>query len=283
MLERKNIIFFAIALCILANIFIWQAVVRAQNAVLTVSFLDVGQGDAIFIRAPGGNQALIDGGPGRAVLRQLSSVMPFYDRTIDVIVSTHPDKDHIGGLPEVLKRFRVGAIVEPGVSADTSFYEEFTARASEEAGAVRVTARAGQTIDLGGGARLVILFPDRDVSGLETNTASIVARLEYGDTAFILTGDSPQSIETYLVSRGAPLNADVLKLGHHGSRTSSADAFVGAVSPEYAIISAGKDNTYGHPHKEVLDTLARFNIPFLGTYEKGTVVIESDGERIRVR
>ena len=129
-----------------------------------------------------------------------------------------------------------------------------------------------------GGAFLDILFPDRDVPGLETNTASIVAKLTYGATSFLFTGDSPKSIEGYLAALEGPgLDSDVLKVGHHGSKTSTSDELLGLVSPSYAVISAGAGNRYGHPHAAVLDALSRFGVERLGTYERGTIIFKSNG------
>ena len=166
--------------------------------------------------------------------------------------------------------------------------------ASEGAG--ETIARRGQIIDLGSTgspqaarAYIEILFPDRDVSRVETNTASIVARLVYGDTSFMLTGDSPQNIEEYLVqldgstsltTGGNGLKSNVLKAGHHGSKTSSSELFVGFVGPEYAVFSRGCENRYGHPHAEVVALFKRFEIPALDTCTDGTITLHSDGLRV---
>ncbi|MEK9153926.1 MAG: MBL fold metallo-hydrolase [Patescibacteria group bacterium] len=267
---------------------VWYAVIREERGgVLTVSFLNVGQGDSIFIDAPSGRQVLIDGGNGRSVLRELSNVSPWYDRTIDVVIATHPDQDHIGGLPEVLSRYRVSLIVESDVKdengADSAAFEKAAARETLT-GAQRLVARRGQIIDLGDGAYIEILFPDRAVPAVETNTGSIVARLVYGDTAFMLTGDSPQSIEKYLAAiDGKKLHSNILKAGHHGSKTSSAELFVGFVGPEYAVFSRGCDNKYGHPHAGVVALFKRFEIPTLDTCKDGTITFVSDGNTLHLK
>lgn len=263
---------------VVVNGVIWYAGFRLANHPLVVAFLDVGQGDAIYIEAPNGNQLLIDGGPNGAVLRELGRVMPFFDRSIDVVIETHPDADHIGGLSDVFSRFDISYFLEPGIQNDTIQTKELLSKVKEERGVTSVYARRGMLVDLGGGATLSILFPDRDVTTIETNTGSVVARLDYGDISVLLTGDSPTSIETYLVSLDArSLDSDLLKLGHHGSRTSSSKSFIEAVSPQIAIISAGKDNRYGHPHREVLDTLNELHISYLSTAEMGTIRFESNG------
>jgi competence protein ComEC len=266
----------------------WYAVLAEErHGLLTVSFLDVGQGDAVFIDAPSGRQALIDGGANRAVLRELARVMPWYDRSIDVVIGTHPDQDHIGGLVDVLARYDVSHIMHSSVEDEegpdaAAFHRAIADEVAD--GADEMVATRGQIIDLGDGAFIEILFPDRDVAAVETNTGSVVAKLIYGDTSFMLTGDAPQEVEEYLVRLdGQKLDADVLKAGHHGSRSSSSLLFVGFVSPEYAVISRGCDNSYGHPHEEVLALYKRFSIQTLDTCERGTVTFVSDGQTVAVK
>ena len=267
---------------------IWYAVISEdRGGKLTVSFLNVGQGDAIFIDAPSGRQALIDGGRGRVVLRELARASPWWDRSIDVVVATHPDLDHIGGLPDVLARYRVGLVMRSSVldegSADSAAFDA-AADAEAKQGAALLVAKRGQIIDLGGGASMEVLYPDRDVSGVETNAGSIVARLVYGETAFMLTGDAPQAIEEYLaLLDGKELHSNVLKAGHHGSKTSSSELFIGFVSPEYAVCSRGCDNSYGHPHAEVVALFKRFEIPALDTCKDGAITFVSDGTTVRRR
>ncbi len=272
----------AILVFIIISACVWYVVLRGERGgMLTVSFLDVGQGDAIFIDAPSGRQVLIDGGKGSSVLRALSDVMPWYDRSIDVMIATHPDADHIGGLIDVLDRYEVGMAITSSVEGDTQMWRTLGERIAKEK-ARQVTALRGQIIVLGSGAYLEILFPDRLVPHLETNTGCVVARLVYGDTAFMLSCDAPQSIEKYLVALdGGKLRSDVLKAGHHGSKTSSALAFVGFVGPEYGVLSRGCDNTYGHPHQQTLDTFARLQISLSDTCTDGTVSFVSDGKTVQ--
>lgn len=250
---------------------------------LTVAFLDIGQGDSIFIQSPTGRQVLIDGGIDRDVLAQLASVMPFFDRSIDVMIATHPDKDHIGGLPYVLEQYDIDVVLDPGLEADTEGYAFYSDMRAHEKDVVYHEARRGQVIDLGGGAYLRILYPDKDMDGAEdTNSASIVAQLVYGETEVMLTGDAPDETESYLVSIDTHLKSDILKAGHHGSKTSTSQAFLDAVDPDYTIISAGKDNSYGHPHQEVTDRLIAASTTILTTFEEGTIVFESDGKTLRL-
>ena len=262
---------------------VWYGVLTQEQDMLTVAFLDVGQGDAIFIESPSGIQALIDGGPGASVVRQLSKEMPFFDRSIDVVIATHPDKDHIGGLIDVLEAYTIDTIMVSQAPNDTGIFEDFNIHVEGEQAEV-VTARRGDVLDLGDGAYIRILFPDRNVAGGDTNAASIVTQLVYGDTEVLLTGDAPQSVENHIVALdGETLKSDILKAGHHGSRTSSSELFVGWVQPEYGVFSRGCDNRYGHPHVEVLQVMEQFEIEILDTCEEGSVVFESDGSNIYIK
>ncbi|MFA4890344.1 MAG: ComEC/Rec2 family competence protein [Candidatus Paceibacterota bacterium] len=280
---RKNFKWYFVGVLFLAAFFVWYAVYAESRQELEVDFLDVGQGDAIFIQASNGNQILIDAGPNKAVLRELSKVMPFYDRSIDMVIESHPDSDHIGGLPEILNRYDVGVVMESGVNTDSAVYAE-TEKLISEKNIKKILARKETRVNLGDGGYMDILFPDRDVAGMDTNDASIIMKLQYGSKSFLFTGDSPAKMEKYLISLdGKNLDADVLKVGHHGSKTSSSQEFLGYVSPEYAVISVGKDNKYGHPHQEILDRFQKFGINILRTDQLGAIKIKSDGENFKIQ
>jgi len=278
-----------ISALVLSNIFVWDALYERWPSdklsvyFLNVYFLNVGQGDAIFIDSPQHTRVLVDGGKNRKVLTELGKILPFADKRIDVVIATHPDADHIGGLPEVVSRYKVGMFMEPGVKSLNSIDDELHRRLDEK-NTAKLIARRGMTINLGGGAKLQILFPTQDVSNWETNRASVVGRLTYGDRKFLLTGDSPIPIEKVLISLDEKmLDVDVLKAGHHGSRTSTSLEFAEAVSPDYAVISAGKDNSYGHPHQEVLDILEKVGSKILSTAERGTIKFETNGKVLKLK
>lgn len=281
---RQKAVWGAVALCAAFSVFIWWPLVSHSQGVLAVSFLDVGQGDAIFIESPTGRQVLIDGGrTDHAVLRQLGEVMAWNDRTIDVVIPTHPDADHVGGLIDVLDRYEVSYVIQSSVRGDTDLWRSLE-NAVEREGSTNLIAMRGQVIDLGGGSYLKILFPDRDVSGLETNMGSVVAKLVYGDTSFYLNGDSPIAIEKYLLSLDkAGLKSTVLKAGHHGSRTSSDSDFVAVVNPDYGVFSRSCDNAYGHPHKEIVELFARLHIKTFDTCLNGRVTFISDGVAVHIK
>jgi len=269
---------------ILSNLLVWLAVYeRKPGETMSVYFLDVGQGDAIFIDSPTHGQVLIDGGRNRQVLSQLGKVMSFADRSIDVVIETHPDADHIGGLPEVISRYRVGAFIHPDIESKNDIDDELEARLNRKKIAV-LKAKRGMTVNFGDGVKLVVLFPNTDVSKLDPNDASIVARLDYGESSFLLTGDAELRTENILMSLNkSELDADVLKVGHHGSHTSTSKLFTQAVTPEYSIISAGKDNSYGHPHTEVLEILRQASSTILSTIDRGTIKFETDGKTLKIK
>lgn len=263
-------------------VFLWYCAFFAPRGILTVAFLDVGQGDAILITAPNGNQALIDGGPPSGkTLSELGAVMGFFDRYIDAVIATHPDQDHIGGLPEVFRRYRVGAFLETGLFSDNGAYQAME-RSAEAGGAKKILARAGEKISLDKNVTLEILSPDKNFPpGADANMSSVTVKLVYGSVSFLLTGDLPQEKENELVAAyGAALHADVLKFGHHGSKTSTSPQFLRAVSPEFGIISVGAENTYGHPNEETLARAKQSGVAVLRTDTQGRIVCRADKEKV---
>jgi competence protein ComEC len=220
---------------------------------LQVTFFDVDQGDAIYIRTPAGQDILIDGGPSpQRLAQELSKKMPFWDRTIELVVSTHADADHLTGLVEALKRYKVGQVVEPGVPADTDLYREWRQLVSDK-GVPETAVSAGQRIRLEGGLEFEIYNP-YDPSITDTNASCLVLGLDYGAVSFLFTGDLPQSAEQELIYRRLLPDTTVLKVAHHGSSGSTGSSFLAVTSPEIAAIQVGK-NSYGHPTPEVLSAL----------------------------
>lgn len=258
----------------------WSGATGASSPYLTVTFLDVGQGDAILIETPDGVQALIDGGPDGTVLRELARALPWGDRTLDLVVGTHPDKDHIGGLVDVLARYEVAQILTTENRGETMTASSYQDALVDETANISY-ARAGQVYQLGASTTLTVLSPARDPSMLESNTASIVVKISYGKTDFMLTGDAPQSIEDYLVvAYGAALASEVLKLGHHGSKTSTSALFLDTVAPQFAVVSAGADNSYGHPHEEVTERVMDSGAMLANTASAGAVTFVADGTTV---
>jgi competence protein ComEC len=258
---------------------------------LHVTFLDVGQGDAIFIQTPSGRQVLIDGGPSELTLLDLlGREMAFWDRSLDVVILTHPDIDHLAGLLPVLERFEVGAIVYRAVDAGAVEYERWLALVGAEGADVYAGVR-GLELGLGDGVRLAVLHPGGEVGdrgGMGHNNASVVTRLTYGSISLLLPGDIEQSVERSLVAGGAPLRSNVLKVAHHGSCTSTSEEFLAVVAPDMTVISVG-ENDFGHPCKAVLDRLDEWAeregraLPVYRTDRDGSIEAISDGAQVWVR
>ena len=261
-------------------VFVWIFVFgeTKKDDVLEIDFFDVGQGDAIFIETGNGKQVLIDGGPSNVILEKLGKEMSFYDRYIDLVILTHPEYDHIGGLIEVIKRYDVGAVITNGVVRDTNQYKEWV-RVIEERNIPIYIAQFGGKIDFGNNIKMDILYPFENLAGQEvsnTNNSSIVSKLIYNDFELLLTGDIEKSVERKLVNSNIDLKSDVLKVAHHGSKSSSAEEFLAAVNSVLNIIQAGKDNKYGHPHQEVLERMANVFV----TGQIGDLEILTDGVSI---
>ncbi len=274
--KRKLLILIILGTLVLLNFLAWD---RAFNNIpeLEVSFFDIGQGDAIFIETPFGYQVLIDGGPTSVILDKLAKEMPLGDRTIDLMILTHPEHDHYGGLIKVLEQYQVDNILWTGIVRETAEFKKWQELIAQE-GADIIIAQAGQRI-MFKTAYLEVLHPFESLEGQTSksvNNTSIVLRLVFQDKLFLFTGDAFKAVEKKLASK-EELRADVLKVGHHGSKTSSADEFIQEVSPEIAVISCGAGNSYGHPHEEVLAVLEKFAIRILRTDEDGDIKIVSNG------
>jgi competence protein ComEC len=268
----------------LVMIIVWIFVFTQESGeFLKVEFFDVGQGDAEFIETPRRQQILIDGGPDMSILEKLGKAMSFYDRYIDLIILTHPEADHLNGLIEVLKRHDIGAVITAGIIRDTQEYKEWINLLQEKKIPIYI-AKAGGIINLGGNINVNILYPFENLVGKiisDTNNSSVVSKLVYGDFEVLFTGDIEKTTENKLVSADINLNSDILKISHHGSKTSTTEEFLKAVNALLAIIEVGKDNQYGHPHQEVLERLN--NMRILQTGRDGDIKIFSDGLNFEIK
>jgi len=284
--EAKTLTGGAAILLILA-FFAWRSL---PDGHLHVVFLDVGQGDAIFIQTPSGRQVLVDGGPSEAVLlSQLGRHMPFWDRTLDVMLLTHPDTDHVTGLVPVLERYQVGTVIHRRVEMDSDVYARWLQLLAAE-GATVYQGEAGLRMALDDGAdashplEMVVLHPGPELVGGSAgnaNSNSVVTRLTYGQVSVLLTGDIEAQVERKLVIGGATLASTVLKAAHHGSCTSTTQAFLDAVDPEVVVISVGADNDFGHPCDDVIERLG--DLPTYRTDQHGPVELITDGVRVWVK
>ncbi|MFZ5559650.1 MAG: ComEC/Rec2 family competence protein [Patescibacteria group bacterium] len=276
-IQKKQKIGLLIFLFIIA-IIIWIFVFKQEgNKFLKVEFFDIGQGDAIFIETMDKKQILIDGGPDLSILEKIGREMPFYDRYIDLIILSHPEADHLSGLIEIIKRYQIGAIIMTGIFRDTEQYKEWL-RNIERKNIPIYLAKSGGEINFNNGIRFDILYPFETLVGKElseSNNTSIVGKLVYNNFEALFTGDIEKSVENKLISAGVNLKSDILKIAHHGSKTSTSEEFLKAVNAILAVIPVGKDNKYGHPHQEVLERLA--NLGIFQTDRDGDVEILSDG------
>lgn len=268
---RKKLIGASFTFLLWLNTLLW-AEVLGSNAFELV-FFDVGQGDAIYLETRQGHQVLIDGGPDETVLSRLGEVMPFWDRSLDLVILTHPDADHVTGLIEVVERYEVGAVLWTGVGKDTSAFQAFK-NALEAKGIEAHVARARQRVRWSGSKAeaLLVLYPfSTPPSDVPTNETSLIAKLVYRNNSVLLPGDTSAKIERQLVKEGIDVRADILKVAHHGSNSSTTREFLEAVEPATAVISVGEDNGFGHPHPDVLARLREYGIVLHRTDQEGNI------------
>lgn len=252
--------------------------VNLPNAQLRVNVLDIGQGDAILIRTPSNQKILIDAGPNSAILAPLGRELNFFDRRLDLVILTHPDADHVAGFSEIFRRYEVRRVLLAGVLHESAVYADVLEQIAKQRIPILI-ANSARDFDFGNGVTLDVLAPSENLTGIDpsdTNATSIVARLAYGKTSILLTGDAETTSEKAILRTPANLESDLLKLGHHGAKTSSGVEFLRAVAPKIALISAGKNNQFGHPAPETLAKLSDTQI--YSTIESGTLEFISDGK-----
>lgn len=246
-----------------------------------VVFLDVGQGSGAYIRTSDGFEMLIDSGETNKTLRSLSRFRIPWDRYIDIAIASHADKDHVGMFPEIIRRYDIRTVISTPYASDKNGpYTALEYEVAQRAGEVYFP-QMGKRYALAPHLSIVFLHPFYNEQGLSDNDASLVFILEHHDIRFLFTGDISRTIERQLVQQyGSELESDVLVVAHHGSRNSSDPTFIHTVSPRYAVISAGKDNLYGHPHAETLQMLSNVGTYILRTDSLGNIefVISGDSE-----
>lgn len=243
---------------------------------LNVYFLDVDQGDSIFLMLPNGQNMLIDAGEKKSGDNIVSFIKEKGVSKIDFLVATHPHADHIGGMKEVIENFELDKIYMPKASANTKTFENLLL-AIKEKGKTITTAMAGVDILSDGNLSIYFVAPNSEKYN-DLNNYSAVIKLVYGNNSFLFTGDAEKLSEEEI---SANIKCDVLKVGHHGSNSSSSEKFISKASPSYAVISCGVDNEYGHPHPEVLSALENANIKVFRTDQQGTIEAVSNGEKIK--
>jgi competence protein ComEC len=282
-ITKRSLTIFLVALLIFALVNLLElsdlfpsneaANIHTRGQYVEVHFIDVGQGDSIYIKTPA-QDILIDGGDrGSAALDYLLSQNV---KDLELVIGTHPHADHIGGLIEVLETIPVREVMDPGVVHTSKTFEDYLVLIDEK-DIDFTAARAGMKRTFEDGTVLEILSPDSP-SEDDLNNASIVARLTYGKVSFLFTGDAEIPSENAMLDAMSPLRSTILKAGHHGSSTSTVDAFLEAVSPEAVVIMCGADNSYGHPHREVLEKLEDADIKVFRTDIHGTIIVSTDGK-----
>lgn len=248
---------------------------QAPRSGLEVYFLDIGQGDAILVRNSQGKNILIDGGPDELVMEKIGRILPYTDRTIDTIILTHPHADHLIGLITVIKRYRVNTVIYTGANYQDASYYYFKELIKQKSINV-LLAQANSSLDLSDGCSLNILFPFSDISNQDfknINNSSIVSELGCGQNKILLMGDAEKEVEKELLENYPNLQAPILKLGHHGSKTASSLEFLEEVNPSLAIILVGKDNKYNLPSSETLENLSSLNLKVIRTDQDGSLKI----------
>ena len=266
----------------LAVLYVWNLERKPE---LQIYFFDVGQGDAIFIEAKDGTQILIDGGPTNKILPLLGGVMPFYDHSIDAVISTHPHADHVSGLIEVLKRYKVGMVIESGASYQTAEAKEFENLVSEKH-IKKIIIDKPVKLSFFKNAALNFLFPNKSFEGQilkNVHDSALISELDFEGKKILLMADAEKNLERYLLQKRVLGDVDVLKVGHHGSKTSSNDFFLKAVKPEYAVISMGARNRYGHPHQQTLSNLEAIGAQIFRTDINGSIILNIDGGRLTLQ
>lgn len=273
-MRNRKFIYSSILFILLLVIILAVIIFHSRKNDLEVIFFDVGQGDAILI-SQGSNQMLIDGGKdGKLLLQKLGKYVPFWDRNIENVIVTHPDQDHIGGLPSVLGAYKINSVLETKMASDSEIYkrlEEDIAKNNIE----KIEAKKNVTIKFPNGAIVEVLYPFdfiENASAKDTNASSVMVKLIIGENKFLFTGDLPTEQEQELIAKSVDVNAGILKIAHHGSKYSTSDAFLDAVKMSEAIISVGKNNSYGHPNQEVLQRLLAHKAKILRTDEAGDII-----------
>ncbi|EHL10038.1 hypothetical protein HMPREF9629_01030 [Peptoanaerobacter stomatis] len=249
------------------------------SSTLQVHFIDVGQGDSTLIITPDKKTILIDAGDEQHSSRTTGYIKSQGIEKLDLVIATHPDADHIGGMDKIIKNFDIGMFSMPLVSKDTKQYKEIKKELKNKK-LKNKPLYTGDGLSIGKDIKLQILSPQKNKTYSDTNEYSIVARLLYKEVSFLFMADATMENEIAIINDFDDIRADVLKLGHHGSSTSTSDYFLGKVNPSIGVISCGKNNKYGHPHKEVMNLLKKYNIMIFRTDEQGSIVLKSDGYKI---
>ncbi len=290
MQQLKKIKLSILGILAVFSFLVWSAYFSISSGNnLKVTFFDVGQGDSALIETPNQGKIIIDGGPDNSVLAKIGRYFSFYDRAVDILIITHPDSDHLAGAVEIAKNYDVGLIIINGKDCATALCGEFE-KIVKQKNIKIVSAAKGQEIDLGQGAKIDILMPEiaqadkrnesasaKATADKSDNNSSIISLLSFGKDSFLFTGDAEDKEEIALINAWPNLTAEVLKVGHHGSKNSTNQLFLDKIKPKFSVISVGAKNTYGHPTIEVLDKLKKIGSEIFRTDLESDIKFISDG------
>ncbi|KEI98430.1 hydrolase [Clostridium botulinum A2B3 87] len=283
-LKKKNLIITCLLICL--SIVFTACSQQSSNAVntsnksneLKVHYIDVGQGDSILVQTKDKN-ILIDAGTRKSSDSLISYLKKQHIKKLDYVIATHPHEDHIGGMPKVIEEFEISNFYAPKKTANTKIFKDMILQLKKKNLKINV-AKKGISVDLSNNSSLDFLAPVKD-NYENTNDSSAVVKLTHGNTKFLFTGDAEKTSEKDILNSNEDLSSNVLKVGHHGSHSSSSKEFLDKINPKIAIISCGKNNDYGHPHKETMKELNKRNIEVYRTDIDGNIVLTSDGENIK--
>lgn len=275
MKQLKNLL---LSLVLVLSVFAIPHNTDAATKKMTVHFINVGQGDSIFIHTASGQNVLIDAGKQGQGTNVVNYLKKQKVSTLDAVIATHPDSDHIGGLATVIKSLKIKSVYAPKVNHTTQTYKNFLTAVKNKHLKIK-TAQKGVSLSLKG-VSAKFVGPVKKYSNSDTNDWSAVLRLVYGSKSFLFTGDAEFKAENDMINTKETLKADVLKVGHHGAKTSTSSAFLKAVKPKYAVISVGKGNSYGHPTKETLNRLKSYGVKIFRTDTQGTIIATTDGKSL---
>lgn len=278
---KKNLILILFSLIILSLMGAYQSIKLSDNK-LHIIFCDVGQGDGIYVRTPDKRDIVVDAGANEKMLECLTRHMPFWDRTVDIVFSTHADLDHYGGLSDIFEAYKVEMYAKSSNTSPAQSYQYLEELVKKE-GSVNRIIHKGDKFVFSSSVELLTLWPTKEfekTSGDDDNNLSLVQILKFKNFELLLTGDIDKEILNTIIDTQKDI--DVLKLSHHGSYTGTDSETFLHIKPELSVVSSGKNNRYGHPHKEVLEVLRQNNLKYLRTDERGDIEIVSDGAKFWV-
>ncbi len=278
--RKKHLAILLLTLTAVFLLILHEALLLPDGKSVLVRFFDVGQGDSALITGPSGQQILIDGGPDLRTLEDLGTSMPFFDRSIDLLILSHPHLDHVASFPQILRRYKIGQVLISGAQYSNGPYEEFLTLLKQEHIPVILPER-GKELDLGDHMLVDILWPPPTYFGQpvkKIHDTNVVVKVRYGEDSVLFVGDLEVAGENRFLADKIDVSATVLKVGHHGSRTSTSSGFLLAVDPQLAVVSVAAKNSYGLPDEDVLARISHFGIPYKMTMS-GSIVWWMDGKK----